>query len=186
MKDKAVTYLFNAMSLCVWAATIGIIIFAVVLLCTGMEKDQEFTLRGACLSEALAADDAVLAEHGKTGADWYRLDLELTVAGPRLSPYSYTAEDIRLYAPGGLGESFTVVNGTLDYSKVSPADVTLSVYVRSPQGRQAIAERVKDMKFELNGVVGRFSFIKYPFKWKPDFALASFALPDFAAQDDAA
>ncbi len=186
MKDKAITYLFNAMSLCVWAATIGIIVFAVVLLCTGMEKDPEFTLRGACLSEALASDDAVLAEHGKTGGDWYRLDLELTVAGPRLSPYSYTAEDIKLYAPGGLGESFTVINGTLDYSKVSPADVTLSVYVRSPQGRDALAARAGEMKFALHGVVGRFSFIKYPFKWKPDLALSSFTLPDFSAQDAAA
>ncbi len=187
MKEKIITYIFNVFSAVVWAAAIGVIIFAVVLLCTGMEKDPAFCLRGACLSEALAADDPVLAEHGKTGGDWYRLDLDMTVAGPRLSPYSYTTKKhFTLAAPAGLGEYFIVDGAPFDYSKVEPADFTLSLYVRSPQGRQALVDRIPQMQFKMEGVVGRFSFIKYEFKWRPDFTLSSFSLPDFAVQDAAA
>ncbi len=180
MKDKPVTVFFGIISWAIWAATIAVIVFAVVLLITGMEKDPEFTLNAAAVQKVDAADP-VLAENGKTGDDWYRLHLDMQVAAAKYSPFSYTAETFALRAPddiAGQAEWFVVLDAPLDFSKIAPDAYTLDLYIRSPGGAQALADQAQRFDFGLRGYVGHFTFINYPFY----VGLPGFALSDFSAQ----
>ncbi len=179
MKEKYIAGFFNTISWGVWAATIAAIVFALVLLFTGMKKPPVFTLNDASLAPA-AANDAALAEHGKTGEDWFVLELELTVAAAKHSPFEYTAQSFALAAPAELAEGdwFVTLDAPLDYSKISPDDCLLRLYVRSPGGEEALRARLPELRFTLSELVGRFTFIKYPFKGElPGFSLADFTLP---------
>lgn len=179
MKEKPINIFFGAVSWIIWAATISVIVFAVVLLATGMEKPPVFTLNDARLS-AVAADDAALAENGKTGDDWLLLELDMTVAGAKYSPFSYTAETFALKAPADLkdGEWFVTVDAPLSYSKIAPDDYTLRLYIRSPGGEAALMQRITELGFGLRGLDGHFTFIKYPFRNNlPGFYLSEFTLP---------
>ena len=180
MKDKPVTVFFSAVSLIIWAATIAVIVFAVVLLCTGMEKDPVFTMNSAAVQKVDAADP-VLAENGKSGDDWYVLRMDMTVAADKYSPFSYTAETFALREPAAAAngtEWFTVVDAPLSYSKIAPDDYVLYLYIRAPQGAEALAEEARSFSFGMRGLVGHFTVIRYPFNWGlPGFTLSQFNVP---------
>ncbi|MBQ6023448.1 MAG: hypothetical protein IJL25_11025 [Clostridia bacterium] len=186
MKDKPVTVFFSAVSLIIWAATISVIVFAVVLLCTGMEKDPVFTLNSAAVQKVDAADP-VLAENGKSGEDWCVLRMEMTVSADKYSPFSYTAETFALREPAATAkgaEWFTAVDEPLSYSKIEPDDYTLNLYIRAPQGAEALAEEARSFGFGMRGLVGHFTFIRYPFNWGlPGFTLSQFSVPVTVAAD---
>ena len=186
MKDKPVTVFFSAVSLIIWAATISVIVFAVVLLCTGMEKDPVFTMNSAAVQKVDAADP-MLAENGKSGEDWYVLRMEMTVAADKYSPFSYTAETFALREPNvtaKTAEWFAVVDEPLSYSKIEPDDYTLCLYIRAPQGAEALAAEAQSYGFGMRELVGHFTFIRYPFNWGlPGFTLSQFSVPVTVAAD---
>lgn len=179
MKDKFISVFFSVVSWAIWAATISVIVFALVVLFTGMEKPPEFTVRDARLAPVSAQDPALAAQGSRDG--WYLLELDMTVSAARYSPFDYTAEGIALNAPADLvaaGDCFVALDAPLEYSKIAPDDYTLRVYLRSPAGAEALSARLPELSFGLKGLTGHFTFINYKIKsGQPGFSLADFTLP---------
>ncbi len=170
MKDKIVPVLFGIISAAVWAATIALIVFSVVLLATGMEKTPEFTLESAVLSKEAPED----VRSG--GENWYRLTLNMRVASAKYSPYAYSAQNVRLRggAPGT-----DVIRVALDeplrFSKAEPDSFTLTLYVRSDETPEKLAGRLSELEFSLDDYKGHVAFFDVPFAIYPDFSLSDFA-----------
>ncbi len=179
MKDKFVSVFFSAVSLTIWAATISVIVFALVLLCTGMKKPPQFTLNETAL-EAVDPGDEILAQNEKSGDGWFCLTLHMTVSAAKHSPFSYKAEGFTLEAPADLVEGdewFTLLDAPLDYSKIAPDDFVLRLYIRAPEGEAALRERLPELSFAMQGLTGYFTFIRCPIKPQ----IYGFALSDFPA-----
>ena len=178
MKEKLVPVIFGIISAAVWAATIALIVFSVVLLATGMERDPEFRLNASALTKAAPEDEAY--KNGTIeGENWYKLTLDIDVSSAKYSPYSYTADDLTLSA-GGFGAD-TVrcsVDAPLSFSKAQPDSFVLTVYVRWDGAAQELAERLCGCRFKLDGYKGRVAFFDVPFYSYPTLRLADFsALP---------
>jgi hypothetical protein len=177
MKDKLISFFFNTVSLVVWAATIAVVVTAVVLLCTGMTKPPVFTLNYASVSPA---DAAVLAENGKEGDDWYAVELSVRVAASNLSPFTYTAEGFAVGAAEGISESafLAVEPASFSFSKAAPQDVTITYYTESPAGAEALCDAAQELAFRFTSYTGRFTFLKFPFKGDlPGFTVSQFGQP---------
>ena len=175
MKGKIVSVLFHIISWSVWAAVIAAIVYAVVLLCTGMEKPPVFTLNAAEVQQ-VAADDAVLAENGKSGDDWVRVSLDMTVAANKYSPFSYTAASFAPAEPLPFAaqDCFVTVDAPLSYSKIAPDDYVLSLYVR-PASPAAVLQALPSLRFSMHDLTGYFVFMKFPFIYgSPSFTLSEF------------
>lgn len=180
MKDKFVSVFFGTVSLCIWAATICLILFCVVLLLTGMERRPVFRLNEASL-QAVSAEDPVLAQNGRSGDNWYRLELDMNVAASNLSPFSYTAETFVLKAPRETAAGhnwFVVLDEPLLYSKASPDDYRLDLYIQYPEGEEALAADAAEFGFGIRRLMGHYGFITYDFVINmPGFYLSDFSVP---------
>ena len=174
MKDKLVSFFFNTISLIVWAVTIAVLVTAVVMLCTGMEKPPVFTVRDAHIANAAPE---VLAENGREGEDWYAVEITVRAAASPRSPFTYTAEGFEVGSAAGIPEgAFLITDPTeITFSKAQPQEIVLRYYVQYPDGPEALAEAAKGLAFRFTGYTGHFVFLKFPFRGGlPGFSLSAY------------
>ena len=180
MKDKLVSFFFNTISLIVWAVTIAVLVTAVVMLCTGMEKPPVFTVSDAHIANAAPV---VLAENGREGEDWYAVEITVRAAASPRSPFTYTAEGFEVGSAAGIPEgAFLITDPTeITFSKAEPQEIFLRYYVQYPDGPEALAEAAKSLSFRFTSYTGKFIFFKFPFRGSlPGFSLSEFEGPIFS------
>ena len=174
MKDKLISFFFNTISLIVWAVTIAVLVTAVVMLCTGMEKPPVFTVTDAHIAKAAPE---VLAENGREGEDWYALEISVRVAASPRSPFTYTADGFQAGGAAGLpANAFFITDpAQITFSKAQPQEIVLRYYVQYPDGPEALAEAAKGLAFRFTGYTGHFVFLKFPFHGSlPGFSLSAY------------
>ncbi len=173
MKDKLISFFFNTISLIVWAVTIAVLVTAVVMLCTGMEKPPVFTFTDVHICKA---SPEVLAENGREGEDWYAVEIGVRVAASPKSPFTYTAEGFEVGGAGISEDAFLIADSPeLTFSKAQPQDSFLRYYVRYPDGPEALAGAAKGLAFRFTSYTGRFVFLKFPFRGGlPGFSLSEY------------
>ncbi|MBQ7687638.1 MAG: hypothetical protein IJT27_00330 [Clostridia bacterium] len=162
MKEKLVLGFYNILSWIVWSAIICGIFFVIFLFFTGAKRQPTFTLYSAALT-AVEPDDAVLAEHGYGGENWYRLTLDMNVAGSALSPYSYIVKGFRLIGNDTLRYGYTgfiVTEDEIVYSRADPADYSVSYYVNAPGGRDLLERELKTAGFGVDHIWQQLGFFK--------------------------
>ena len=180
MKEKFVSVFFGTVSVCVWAATIGLILFCLVLLFTGMERQPVYSLSEASL-QPVSAEDPALTENGRSGENWYRLQLDMEVAASDFSPFSYTASTFVLKAPREIAAShnwFVLLDAPLLYSRAAPDSYVLNLYIQYPEGSEALAADAQSFGFGVRNLVGHYGFLTYDFVINmPGFYLSDFEVP---------
>ena len=175
MKEKLVPVIFGIISAAVWAATIALIVFSVVLLATGMERDPRFSVRSCALSR-LAPEDEAYRNASLSGNNWYRLTLDMDVASAKYSPYSYSADGVSLRSGGFAADGFRVeLDEPLFFSKAEPDAFTLTIFIRYNGDPAALAKRLSECRFRLEGYQGHVAFFDVPFRSSPGFRLADFS-----------
>ena len=179
MKQKIISFFFNSVSLVVWAVTIAVVVFALVVLCTGMNKPPVFTRTYANIDKA---SPEVIAENGREGEDWYAVEICVRAAASPWSPFTYTADGFEVGSAAGMPEGafLTVDAPEISFSKAHPQEITLRYYVQYPDGPEALAEAAEGLAFRFTGYTGHFVFLKFPFRGSlPGFSVSQFEAPVF-------
>lgn len=165
--EKIFSVLYSIMGWCTWLGVIALLVFMTVLFATGYSRPATVSTGDVTVTQ-VPADDSVLADAGiKCSGEVYRADFDVHIDGAKLSPYSYSARGVRLNNPSAVGDvklvCFSgdgVTDGKITYSKISPADFTVSVYVeKSNADTNEIAAAVKNAGFRLTDMQMHFSLI---------------------------
>lgn len=144
--EKIFSFLYNLMGWCTWLGVIALLVFTTYLFVTGDSRSPDIGVTDITVTEELS-DDATLKSAGISDSpDLFRVDYRVHIEGAKLSPYTFSAKGIKLktdtlpaaakYITIGGDE---ITDGEIRYSKLSPADFTVSVYVSK---KNATAEEI--------------------------------------------
>lgn len=137
--EKIFSFLYNVMGWCTWLGVVGILVFMTVLFATGDSRSPDITVDSIAVS-AVTENDPVRSQAGIKNTDGlFRIDYNVHIAGASLSPYSYSVNGIKLKTfDGGTNVKYVSFAGNggaeknvIKYSKLTPADFTVSVYVQA-------------------------------------------------------
>ena len=161
--EKIVSAIYGIMGWLTWLGVIALLVFMTVLFATGYTRPATVHAGEVTVRE-VSADEKNLSDAGiKCEGKMYRADFDVHIDGAVLSPYSYSARGVRLNdAVDGVklvcfsGDG--VKDGEVRYSKISPADFTVSVYVENEDiDANRLAEEVKNAGFRLTDMQIHFS-----------------------------
>ena len=158
MNDKMISAVYGALSVTVWGATIALLIFVIVLFCTGQRRAPVFALTSASVSAA-AENDPALAGRTDGVSGWYRAEYRLNVTGAKLSPFTYTVHNLVFNPPADIAnrmEYFAVCEDKIEYSAFRTSEFTVSLSLRcdTPEQAKDIASRAA---FGFRGLQQHFS-----------------------------
>ena len=169
MREKIVGGIYSALSAVMWVAIFSVLIFAVVLLCFGASKAPEVTVFSKPAVSAADPADGALAEHGKSGDNWYKIEAELKLSGNKYSPWTLEIEELGVKGR----EGFVVLpEEGLSFSRAEPQTAVLTVYVRWPAGQEDLESHLADVKLGYSEFYSVFGFMRFPWHNTPrQFAL---------------
>ena len=189
MRGKMISAVYGILSVAVWAGTMALIAFMIFLFCTGQNRQPTFSVNAVRLSAA-SADDPALCGHTQERDGWYKAEYSVTVEGAKLSPFTYTVNNVTFNAPSDVqyaADWFVTDSGDIEYSKLSPDDFTVTLYLRCGDVEQArdIAMR---SGFGFRGVKQTFAFFtKELVMNQPGFSISDFQItPEIADNVNAA
>lgn len=175
MNNKLISAVYGTLSVTVWALTMALIVFIIVLLCTGEKRQPDITIEAVTISAADPSDADLLAQTGDPSG-WYRVQYAVHVEGAKFSPYTYSVDTVVYNAPDDIEhrmEYFLADTDPIVYSHLTPADFTLSLYLHC--GNEAAAGDIAMRSaFGFRGVMQRFEFF---------YKHLVINLPGFSAED---
>ena len=136
----------------------------IFLLCTGTMRRPTLSAEEISLSP-VSASDPVLAAHGVSGEDWYKLETEICVNGSAWSPYEYESAGFEAVGDSRIRrecEHFLVAPDTVLFSKAEPARETVAFYVRYPAGEAQLRQELGDVGFGLRTLDQKIGFFRIP------------------------
>lgn len=159
MNDRMVSAVYGVLSAAVWGCTMALIAFMVFLFCSGRYRAPVFGISSVTVSQVSEADPA-LDGHALRADGWYKAEYAVNVQGAKFSPYTYTVNNVAFNAPDDIEytmEYFVTSTGNIEYSKLSPADFTVTLYLRcfSSDAAKDIAMR---SRFGFRGLRQNFAF----------------------------
>ena len=171
MNNKMISAVYGTLSVSVWALTMALLAFIVILFCTGEKRAPEITIGAVRISAADILPDGIQSTDG-----WYKVQYDIHVEGAKLSPYTYTAGSVVYNAPQDVShrmEYYLEPPGRITYSHLSPLDFTLTLYLKCGTADNAgdIAMR---SAFGFRNVRQRFAFF---------YKELVIDLPGFSAED---
>lgn len=165
--EKISSVFYSVVGWCTWLGVIALLVFMTVLFATGHSRPAT-VYTGDVTVVQVSADEAVLTDAGiRCTGEVYRADFSVHIDGAKMSPYKYSAKGIKLNSPLTVGDEKLVCfsgdgvkNSEITYSKLSPADFTVSVYVENPDASaDTIAAAVKNAGFCLTDMQLHFSLL---------------------------
>ena len=160
-ENKNTFSFYNVLSWLVWGFFICWIFFMLFLLLTGGSRKPTYRVNDAVLA-AVPADDPALAARGVSGDDWYCLTVDATVTASDWSPLRFEINGFDLTGNAELknGGSFVEAEDVV-FSKIAPADFTLRLYVRSPDGQAALLQALESAGFCPGRYRHGLGFVKF-------------------------
>ena len=160
MREKIVAGFYSVFSAVVWFVTICGLLFVLYLLFSAHFRSPVITVRDASFIAA-ADDDPVLLEKGEDPGGWYVLTMDVTVNTSALNPYEYSSSGFYLRTPTSVRAAlpqFVLTSEKIVFSHLAPAETTATVYVKSPDGPQALASQLQNIRIGLDDLTQRVGF----------------------------
>lgn len=158
MREKIVSSFYSVISAAVWFFTLCTLLFAIYLMCTAQFRSPVVTVRDSRV-ETAAPDDPMLFEKGENPDKWYVLTMDLTVESAKLSPYEYSSNGFYLRTPASVREDFPQFvlppEEKIVFSHIDPAETTAVVYVKSPDGEEALSDQLQNIRVGLDDLTQR-------------------------------
>ncbi len=158
MREKIVFTFYSVISAAVWFVTLCTLLFAIYLMFTAQFRSPVLTVRDARVEPA-ATDDRILFEKGETPDDWYVLTMDLTVESAKLSPYEYSSNGFYLCTPTSVRGDFPQFvlppAEKIVFSHIAPTETTAVVYVKSPDGPEALEKQMRNINVGLDDLTQR-------------------------------
>ncbi len=172
--EKIAAVFYGIMGWCTWLGVVALLVFMAVLFATGHSLPATVST-GEVTVTAVSPDETALTDAGiKCSGEVYRADFNVRIDGAKLSPYKYSAKGIKLNNSLTVGDvklvcfsGGSVTDGEISYSKLAPADFTVSVYIENPDATvDKIAAAVKNAGFTLTDMQLHFSLLDIDVKQK--------------------
>ncbi len=179
--EKIFSVIYGIMGWCTWVGVIGILAFVVTLFCIGDEQQPTTTLSAPIICEVTEIDDT-MKENGITDCtDWYKAEYTADVTGAKLSPYSYTANKVKLSAVSStdFSDTFLTYEGDISYSATNPCEFKIIVYTRSSTdiSTDELASFFDSLSFTLSDMHTKFGLVNYEkSNGTPTFAIGNMCL----------
>lgn len=161
MTNKMVSAVYGILSAAVWGGTMALLLFIIILFCTGEKKAPTFELEAITVSAA-DINDADFRECSARADGWYKIEYNAAVSGARFSPYTYTVKNVVFNAPEGMNNSLRYLmlcGDEIEYSALTSDTFTITLYVNSGT-REAAREIALTSAFGFRGVKQRFAFLE--------------------------
>ena len=163
--EKIFSFIYGIMGWCTWVGVIGLLVFVVTLFCIGDEQQPTTTLSAPVISEVTEIDDT-MTQNGVTDPNgWYKAEYTAAVTGAKLSPYSYTANEVKLQSTSTENriDGFLTYEGDISYSATNPCEFKIIVYAKKTADTDTdeLTSIFNSLSFVLSDMHTTFGLLDY-------------------------
>lgn len=160
MNEKIISAVYGTLSVTVWGATVALLIFIIVIFCTGQYRSPVIEMEEIRLCAA-QENDVVLQEHTNNTAGWYKAEYDVCVTGSSFSPYSYTVNNVVLNTPAdgqSAADYYFLCEDEIEYAAFTTDEFTLTLYMQCASAEQA-KEVASHADFGFRGLKQHFGIL---------------------------